>query len=385
MAKEPEEHYKYSASQINRILLCPGSVDFIDYLKKKGVIPAEETSVYAEEGTMLHEQQELVLHNAPFTKELSAEQEDCLGNNLQWFLDKTEEHGITKWETEAKKDLSGFGINDAGGTADVRAEAALCTGLKAIHVFDWKFGQGVYVNCEKNKQCMTYLLSQIGSLESFKEYGEFWIHIGQPRLNNYSSYLCTKEELFELLEAIKAAQKSHEINPGQVQCLWCRGKLNCAEYHQYIQENAALAFSVSKQLQEANFIDFKKIAEILSYEPVLKKAFASIRERMATLGREELNNIGLKRVAGRSIRAFTNKEEVVKYLVEHYDIADVYAEPALKSPAQLEKTVPGLKKDKKFQSFIFKPTGNPTIVSISDKRPEFEGIGADKTFAHLKK
>lgn len=376
------QHFRNAASQISRIIRCPGSTDFVQYLVTKKVIPKEETTSDASEGTMLHEQQDLHLHNKPFTKELTAEQEDCINTNTEWLHRLMETHGISSFETEVQRNCDGFGLPETGGTCDVSAEGNI-NGIRSLHVVDWKFGRGVFVDVTKNEQTMTYLLTLIGDESRMDNYDEFWIHIGQPRLDNMASYQCSKDDLYGLINAIKNALKSHNINPGNKQCLWCRGKINCAEYNSFVNEAAASLFSVEKAM-EANQIDFTEMSRILKLEPIFKKAFKAIKDHMAILSAPDLAKLNLKRVAGRSVRAFANKDNVIRYLVEEYEADDIYDEPSLKSPAQLEKSIPALKRDKKFQAMIFKPLGSPTIVDISDKRPDFDAIGAAEVFGHLK-
>lgn len=378
-----EEHYKYSASQISRIVRCPGSVDFVQYLISKSIIPKDETSEYATEGTMLHKQQEKAILGLQIAKDLTAEQEECIDANTQWFKGVCETHGIFEFWCELKANLEGFDVPNTGGTTDV-AGMGVNNGKTGLHIFDWKFGRGVFVECKKNEQMMTYLLTQIKSMSGFDDFDEFWIHIGQPRLNNFDSYQCTKEELIGLLNAIKNAQKSHDIHAGQKQCLWCRGKVNCAEYTGYAASKAADIFALNHAMSQ-NQIDFKEMSRILKFEPLFKKVFKAIKDHMATLSSDQLADLKLKRVAGRSFRTFTDKKAVVEYLIEEYGLDDIYEEPTLKSPSQLEQTVKGLKKDSKFQSYITKPIGAATIVDITDKRPDYDAIGAEGVFAYLKK
>lgn len=373
------EHARYSASKIGQLIGCPGSLDFVEYLIKKGVIPPEDTSVYASEGTMLHDQQELLVNGKPFTQDdLNAEQLEALETNLQWFMKVVEEHKIQSFVTETRTNLEGYGIKDSGGTADVIGKAA-----RSLHIFDWKFGVGVYVDVIKNKQLMTYLLGALESFDNLDKYDELWIHLGQPRLNNNVSYMCTIEDLKQLVEDIKKAIKSHDIIPGQVQCLWCRGKVNCSEYNEEMMKKAGTIFSLNDRMQK-NELPFKEMADVLKFEVLFKQVFKAIRDRFTELDNEKLADLSLKRVAGRSFRQFTDPAKVLAYVSEHYDFEDAYETPKLRSPSQMEKAIKGIKKDKTFQSLIHKPVGKPTIVDITDKRPDYDTVGAEGVFSHLK-
>ena len=99
------KHDKYSASKISRILRCPGSEDFIKHLVTKKFIPEESTSSYADEGTMLHSQQELLLAGKEIDKNLTAEQVECLEANRDFFLELQAKFNWTWYQTEQRVSL----------------------------------------------------------------------------------------------------------------------------------------------------------------------------------------------------------------------------------------------------------------------------------------
>lgn len=374
------KHAKYSASKISRLIRCPGSEDFVQYLIQKKEIPADETTLEANEGSWLHTQQELDIAGKPLSKELNAEQLECIEANRDWLANLQAEHQITWLQTERKISLEGYGISNAEGTSDV----IMGCEKRSLHILDWKFGKGVPVYVEKNEQLMDYLLGAAGSLEDLEKYDELWIHLGQPRLNYFASYQCSVPELMGLINAIKNAVRSHDIVAGDTQCFWCRGKARCAEYEERVRENAAVVFKAN-DLMKDNQLDFDTMAQVLKLEPLFKQVFKTVKDAYAEMNTGQLRDQGLKRVAGRSTRTYVSEEQVVEYLCKNYgDIEDIYTEPKLKSPAQIEKAIKGIKKDPEFQKLIFKPIGKPTIVSLDDKRPEYEN-NASEAFAHLAK
>ena len=372
-------HSKRSPSQISRIIRCPGSVDFVKYLIDRNRIPAEETSEFADEGTMLHAYQEKDVNGEVYSsKDLDAEQESAIEANRNWFLSLQKEHNLTWMQTERRVSLSGYGISGCGGTADVVAGC----GTETLHIIDWKFGRGVYVPVDKNEQLMDYLLGAAENEEKLKGYKELWIHLGQPRLDNMASYKCDINELLGLLTAIRNSIDNHVILAGEKQCFWCRGRARCAEYSDMVQKNTLTVFSAEKSIA-ANEYPLEKMAKALVMEPFFKKVFKTIHDEISRLGPDDLVKLGLKRVAGRSIRIYSDADEVVKYLCENYeDIEDIYEAPKLMSPAKMEKVIKGIKKDAAFQKLIIKPLGKPTIVSVKDKRPEYAS-SPQIAFSHL--
>lgn len=362
------EHAKYSPSQISRIIRCPGSVDFVRYLVQKSEIPAEETTTYADEGTMLHEQIARAMMGQTFNAALKPEQRETLETCANWFNDLVVKHGLTWKKIESKVSLKHFGIKECYGTTDI------ITGQKkrTLHSIDWKFGQGVFVEGDKNEQLMTYLLGAAENPAKLEAYDELWIHLCQPRLENFNSYQCSVDELYGLANAIKNAQKSHDIVAGEKQCFWCRGKNRCAEYEVLVRGKAALVFQVN-DLMKQNEYPFEQMAKVLLLEKDFTKIFKAIKDSLNELPSDKLAKLKLKRVAGRSVRQWADEETVIQHLVENYqDIEEIYTEPKLKSPAQIEGTIKGIKKDPEFQKLIVKPIGAPTLVSINDKRPEYK-------------
>jgi hypothetical protein len=371
-------HAKNSPSQISRIIRCPGSTDFVQYLIQKNKIPATETSIYANEGTMLHDQQERVVNNKPFTEVLDAEQEEAIAKNWHWLLSLEAKHKLTWIQTERRVSLNGYGIEDGDGTADIVAGSS----TRTLHVADWKFGRGVPGYVEKNEQLMDYLLGAAEDQENLEQYDELWIHLAQPRLDYFGSYRCNVNELMGLINAIKNAQKSHDIVAGEKQCFWCRGKMHCAEWDAFNKGHAATVFMVN-DLMKQNEYDYKLMVKALALEPMFKKVFKTIRDSFYEMNSNQLKAIELKRVAGRSNRKYISDDDVVEYLCNNYsDIEDIYETPKLKTPAKIEKLIKGIKKDPGFQKLIHKPLGKPTIVSIHDKRPEYQN-DAKSVFGHL--
>ena len=60
-------------------------------------------------------------HGKPLSEELNSEQLSCIEDCHAWFLETVLKHNITWYQTERKVGLSGYGIEEAEGTADVIA------------------------------------------------------------------------------------------------------------------------------------------------------------------------------------------------------------------------------------------------------------------------
>ena len=82
---------------------------------------------------------------------------------------------------EDKVGLTHFDLPDVWGTKDYSIESK-----RILHVVDWKFGKGIPVYAEQNDQGNAYALGTVKTPERLAEFDEIWVHIVQPRINNYS-------------------------------------------------------------------------------------------------------------------------------------------------------------------------------------------------------
>jgi hypothetical protein len=330
----------------------------------------DDTTPYQAEGSMLHRQVERFVQNKPFNEPLDAEQTTAIVDAAEFLFQLDQKFKFAEVYYEQEVTLARWGIEECSGTADIITEAVK---PRSLHVLDWKFGKGVFVPVEKNEQLMTYLLGALQAEQNLDDYDELWIHIAQPRLENYASYKCTKDELLGLVNAIKNAQKSHRIEAGEKQCFWCRGKNRCSEYEVMVRGKAALVFQVN-DLMKQNEYPFEKMAKVLLLESDFKKIFKAIKDSLQELNNEQLKVLKLKRVAGRSIRQWASAEATARFLMDKYEAEpeSITTTPELKSPAQIEKEFKGIAKDMEYQALIVKPVGAPVLASISDPRPEYQ-------------
>ena len=77
---------------------------------------------------------------------------------------------------------------------------------------------------------------------------------------------------------------------------------------------------------------------------------------------------GYKLVYSRGTRKWKDEAMAADYITAQYDIdpEDIF-ETELKSPAQMEKIVKGLKKDKEFANLVHTPQGTPKLVPVDSE------------------
>lgn len=179
----PTQHSSLvGGSTAARRIGCPRSYALEQYVLERASGETETSSVYAQEGTVLHEIMAIAL------------EKDVEPTTLLPFTFKTDKDGgweftvdLDLWEDKGEPALKAFdkfvaeqeerlgepmqflietsvqfpGIEGAFGTSDIIARCG-----NEIFVLDWKFGRGV-VPAEENKQLMFYTAGALNTARSF--------------------------------------------------------------------------------------------------------------------------------------------------------------------------------------------------------------------------
>lgn len=289
-------------------------------------------------------------------------------------------------------------LKGQGGTADHVA----CTPGRMV-ITDHKFGKGVRVYAEENTQGLLYALGVFYARDIDYDFKEIVIRISQPRLDHFDEWVTTREYLLQFAEYVR--ERSHAAwnpdaprKPSPSACQWCKVAASCAANAKLQEDLLAAAFadltgevevhemenlrerladplgSYSLKTIEASTLTTEEMATLLRYREAAEKWWKSLADelyRRACSGEEVP---GFKLVESRSRRIFRNKKEAKKRLLELGLSESQIIEEVLVSPSQAEtllrksgvptKEIPNL-----LQDWVFKPTGKPTLVPLSDKRP----------------
>ncbi len=391
------EHSKYSPSQLPRIIRCPGSVNFTANME-------DQTSVYAEEGTMLHEVMETLLlrkeYDVPDTiikkYNLTREHIDALNDCLDYIFALLAKQTSDVYEDiEAKVTLAGFAdhfdceeLHEVYGTLDY---AISIPSERKLVILDWKFGKGIEVFPD-SAQLKAYALAKLKNPKILNNFDEVTIIVGQPRL--YAGELF-KEQIFQpndlldwagekLVPSLKQINADTAIyQPCDKACQWCKGKITCKARHSHNMQTAQDVFKVHAKIPDQ--VDLGEMTELLSKARDLNKYISDIEVFLVTRLKNAKPVPGYKLVAGRSLRKWKNEDDTRKYLLEeaHADWDDIHTSK-FKSPSQIEKVLGRVNaREESFQELIFKPEGKPTMVQESDKRPALSYETAEDKFAQF--
>ena len=250
-------------------------------------------------------------------------------------------------------------------------------GKRFIRVFDLKYGQGFVVEVLENEQLQTYVVGAIlqAALDNDDQalwqaaeanglstldvglsmFDEISITIIQPRAPHSDGPVRTVELTHEQVESfarslIDKARATQErdapLTPG-TWCKFCPAKGHCPALQAAAQEAAQVAFDVVPvgELQDAlpvpEQLPIEVVAEMVGKLPILEEWARAMRARIENELNQGHKVPGFKLVMkrGKRVWAFEDKQTVRFLEKMGLQEEDIYREPELKSPAQLEKVV----------------------------------------------
>lgn len=347
--------------------------------------PEDNSSEFSSEGTAAHTVRERCLTTGKNVEEFVGEwiEADELFFEVtpEWVdwlqpgIDRIRE-AKAEWVFEHRVEMDpwipeGFGTLDAGGISD-----------DLIFVDDLKFGRGVVVDAERNKQMMIYAIGFWMNYARHKTQAKrFLLRIDQPRvLGGGSEWYVTLDELLVFAEEVAAAaiatlDPNAPLVPSVKGCQFCRAASNAACYalDQFVLDLMGLTLTDldAMRTKEPHLIEYDQIEpERRSY--VLQHA-SMIRKWLSTFHEAALDDAvkgapvpGFKAVATLGDRSWVNDESAEDWWKSKMPAKDIYTQK-LKSPAQME-TAAGTRNWAKAQHLIHRPEGKPALVPESDKR-----------------
>ena len=333
-------------------------------------LPDQQTD-YARQGTQAHSLCQYKLEKAlgydvrdPRAELdlLDEEMESCSDDYVQFVMQLLSEMRQTCSDPviliEQRLDFSewvpeGFGYGDCILVAD-----------GAMHVIDFKYGEGVLVDAKDNSQMMCYALGAINLLDNLYDISSVSMTIFQPRRENVSTWKQDKFELFGwadtvLKPAADLAYKGEGNFCAGEHCRFCRARATCRARAEYNLVLARYDFAMPDTLED------DEIAAILTKIDSLTAWAADIREYALSQALSGKHFEGFKVVNGRSVRRYTSETDVAKA------VSDAGFDPYERSILGITAMTKLLGK-RRFEEilgqFVTKAPGKPTLVPESDKR-----------------
>lgn len=367
-------HAKLSASGASRWATCPGSVQMEDG------IPDKE-SIYAQEGTLAHEMSELKLKhyldpkgfgkrklNAAIKKlkenELyQAEMESYTDTYVDFIKEKALSFPSNPYiEIEKRVDFSRW-VDGGFGTCD----CILIHG-STLSIIDLKYGKGVPVSSEQNEQLILYALGAYDAFNLIYNLDKIELNIVQPRINNFSTWEISLTELllwgdYFKVQAEKALGGNGELVPSAMACKFCKARDICTAR---AENNLSLESEIKLKPNE---IPKDKLYEYISRGEDIAKWVADLKAYALDMCLKGEDVKGLKAVAGRTSRSWTNQDEAINKLIEGgIDEAIIYDKVPL-TLAKLEKALGKQQFTTLVGDMVVTSEGKPTLVFENDKRP----------------
>lgn len=384
------EHAILSASGSTRWLNCNPSARLEE--KYNMTQKFDNSSVYAEEGTLAHDLGELFLlkrsgqidpptYNSEIKKikkhKLYKEEMLEYVEVYSDYVMETYNEARSKVEDsilliEEKLDFSQF-VPEGFGTGDT---VIISDGV--LDVMDLKYGKGIQVYAEENPQMMLYGLGALDTYDMLYDIHTVALTIVQPRLNHIDTWHISVKDLLKwgnkiVKPAAKTAHEGEGIQFAGDWCRWCKVKGMCATL---AAENVKLA---KLEFADPHLLTNDQILQVFNQIPMLVDWAAGVSAHMLKEALTGTKWPGLKIVEGRSYRKWDNEKEVVKVLEDN----DYKATDFMKSKLE---GVPGIQKllkdsfNELLSSKVVKPPGKPTLVKQTDKRQEFCSLESDFTY-----
>lgn len=265
----------------------------------------------------------------------------------------------------------GFGTGDCIIVAD-----------KLLHVIDFKYGQGVLVEAERNPQMMLYALGALRLFDSLYDITEVSMSIYQPRRENVSTWTILVDELNDWAEntlkpkAALAHSGEGEYIPGPW-CQFCKAAVKCRARAEEKLQLARFEFAPPPLLSD------EEIEDILAKLDDLTKWASEIQAyaQDAAINHGKVWR-GFKLVATRTNRRYTDEEAVIQ-VAKEAGYTDIFRK-SLIPITEMEKLMSKKEFNRILGSLVEKPQGRPTLVPDSDKRPALTSTGAGDDFTEFK-
>lgn len=370
-------HARLSASGASRWLACPPSVRLAEQYE-------DTTSVFAQEGTFMHELSEIYLSyelkqmtKAQMNKKLkkmkqnefyNSEIEQAVQTYVDVVIERINEAKSSSKDPliliEEKVDFSPW-VPDGFGTGDV-----ILIYDNRLEVIDLKGGKGVKVSAVENPQMRLYALGAINNFGVLYDIDNVAMTIVQPRLDHISTDEMQVDELLDWAETVvkpkaELAYKGlGEFIAGE-HCRFCKAKATCRARAEEKLKLACMDFQSPPLLKDDEVVEvLTTIDQLMSWAKDVKE-FA-----LAKAMDENKQWPGMKLVEGRGSRKYTDEQAIVEALTDAGYDHDVIYKQSLNTITAMEKALGKKTFQELLGSHITKAPGKVKLVPEEDKRQE---------------
>lgn len=276
---------------------------------------------------------------------------------------------------EQRLDFSKY-VPEGFGTGD-----CLIIADGTLHIIDFKYGQGVLVSAEDNPQMKLYALGALDLFDGIYDIEMVSMTIYQPRRENVSTSTVSKENLYQWAEEVLKPKAELAFNgdgnycPGEW-CQFCRAAVKCRARAEAKMKLATFEFALPPLLSDEEIAGIlSSIGDLTSWA---NEIIAYATDAAVNHGKKWP---GFKVVEGRSNRKYKD-EEAVAEAAKNAGYRDIYKQ-SLITITEMEKLMGKSKFNEILGELVMKPPGKPTLVPVSDKRPEMNTSSAKIDFMEV--
>lgn len=405
----PLSHSNVSASSCERWWNCPGSVALSTKLP-----PAAPTK-YAAEGTAAHALCEKYLYNKihyqckwdatyeigetyeadDFRFKVNEEMAEAanlyvdtimqdikrIGCNLRKHVQLfgNDKEAWKHWDVDTQESVyvnwvnieQNFELKDVDSEARGTNDASIFVPGETLIVYDFKYGAGIPVEAEENKQMLYYAIGAAG--DKLLDFKSIELVIVQPRAEHPQGPVRRWVTTPQYVAQFKKELKEHIAQtrtPDAKTCTgkWCRfcnAKLICPAMRDKAYEVAKVDFmqTNSVKIPDPKTLSIEQIKLFLDNADILENYITAVREHAFNLLNRGEEIEGYKLVkSGKTHRKWNAEDEEIAAMLSlelGIDEKQLY-QTKLKTPAQVEKLVKGSKDI--INSYSFKPEGELKLV-----------------------
>lgn len=395
-------HNLFSPSSAHRWINCPGSMAFPE--NRAG----GSSSTFADDGTASHEWASQCLRGQfdavnllGSTMELNGEtytMDDERAMYVQVYLDwareKSKRHRpmFVEVRLDMRPEIDTDGTTDVGDYDDESREA---------FIGDLKYGVGERVYATKNAQGLSYAVGFRNDLRLLGYEPETYrIGICQPRLDHIDEWVATNADLDEFAlyarQSMSVARRAIggeaiELEPGDKTCRWCAVRGTCPALRRHVESAMAADFDIIADPAQSSGgpelpVGTAALARAYAAIPLIllwiKSVNKEVEGRVAAgekiIGKDDKP---LKFVEGKQgDRKWDDEVMAAASLQGH--VLDIWEQPKLKSPTEIEKLFKACKKGAIWGTkakpgigadLVKRAPGRPKLALGSDERPDYTG------------
>lgn len=374
----PRAHALLSASSSARWLACTPAP------RVEAQFPDEDSSVFAQEGTVAHALAELMINERLrgikdadalqrikalefFSPDMERAVSVYVDYVAETFRAERAKDAAAQIFTEQRVDFSSV-VPDGFGTSDV-----VIIREGRLTIIDLKFGKGVPVSAKGNPQMRLYAIGALAAFDWLFEPEEVVTVIHQPRLDSVSVDTLTREELitwardFVAPRAQAAANGTGEFVPGE-HCRFCKARHRCRARADAMQRAALMDF------KEPALLSDDEVADVLSMADALATWAKDVKDYAQAQALQGKHWSGWKLVAGQKRRKIVDEDGLTAALREKkFKLGDI-APRKLLTIGKLERLVGKDAFAEISAPYVETPEGDPILVRESDRRAAVDSV-----------